>query len=155
MRKPDSQPGLCLVSVLSSNCLRLKPDGVPKVALNAMATEFAPARNRADLEVKAKLKNDHILNHRRNGISDESGARDSADPFGSGVRTGEAKKPGPANLRIGTWNIYGIAEGKDGEINAKQNDLQRVLAESEKKGERFDLLFVQETWFPGDEVPRD
>ena len=29
--------------------------------------------------------------------------------------------------------------------------MQRVLDESEKKGERLDLLFVQETWFSGDD----
>ena len=37
------------------------------------------------------------------------------------------------------------------ETNAKRHDLQRVLDESEKKGERLDLLFVQETWFSGDD----
>ena len=143
-----------LVSVLSSRCPRVKPDEVHVTTLNAMATEFIPARDRMYLEVKAKLESDCPMNYRRNDLSVVTDAEDSTGPFGNGKRIGEAKKPGPVNTkntRIGSWNVWGIAESKDGEINAKRRDLQHVLDESERRGERLDLLFVQETWLSGDD----
>ena len=51
---------------------------------------------------------------------------------------------GPSQMRIGTWNVWGIADSKDGDTNAKRKELQNFMDENEKKGQRYELLFIQE-----------
>ena len=54
-------------------------------------------------------------------------------------------------MRIGTWNVWGIADSKDGDTNAKRKELQNFMDENEKKGQRYELMFIQETWFAGND----
>ena len=58
---------------------------------------------------------------------------------------------GPSQMRIGTWNVWGIADSKDGDTNAKRKELQNFMDENEKKGQRYELMFIQETWFAGND----
>ena len=56
---------------------------------------------------------------------------------------------GGANVTFGTWNIHGIADSDDGEINHKRLELSQWI---DACTNRPSLLFVQETWLQADDT---